>query len=204
MSRILIPEGVKLIRGTEKRSLTAYQGGADPKGVLTIGDGHVIKKGEEHLLKGITNQQADELFSRDCASHFEHIQSDIGAKVVLDDYVYAAFASLAYNNGARTFLGAPSIVDPLRKGDLKAGVLAMWKFCKSGKPLQYRDGLFYRRLIEMYLALSHKLVQKPDECVAARTLMAKLSLYGNTGPMVAHFDRNHRKDLCITCSKRKK
>lgn len=199
MSRPVIEPAQKLVRGTEKLALKWYQGKADPPNVLSIGYGHVIGLSESYLKAGITQEKAEQLFANDLASHSKFIEGDIKPKFPLDDFVFGACASLAYNNGARVFTNAPSITGPLRTGDVKRGVLAFWKFCKSGVPLQYRDGLFYRRLVEMHLALRHVLVTKPDECKAARTLMNGLAEFGNISEMVEYFNSHHRKDLCVTC-----
>lgn len=202
MTRELIQPAKQLISGVEKCALIPYQGGADPEGVLTTGWGHVIKANEPHLLKPITQEQADALFQRDIESHTKYIQSDIGAKIVLDDWVFGAFASLAYNNGARVFTIAKTIVTPLRAGKIKEGVLNMWRFCNSGKPLKYRDGLFYRRLQEMVFALDHTLVPKPDHCKQANALIVRLAQHGDVTEMRTFFHTNHRKELCLVCKKK--
>ncbi|MBX9937666.1 MAG: hypothetical protein K2Y32_00350 [Candidatus Obscuribacterales bacterium] len=203
MTRDLIPEAKRLITGVEKCALVPYQGKADPPGVLTTAWGHVIKPHEKHLLKPITQEVADELFRKDVEDHIKYIQGDIGMSVELDDWVFGASGSLAYNNGPRVFLSAPSIVNPMRAGDIKKGVLAFWKFCKSGKPLQYRDGLFYRRLQEMVLALDHVLVKKPDDCREANALIAQLAKHGDVTEMRTFFHKNHVKRLCRVCNPRK-
>jgi GH24 family phage-related lysozyme (muramidase) len=202
MTRELIKPAKQLISGVEKCALIPYQGGADPEGVLTTGWGHVIKSNEPHLLKPITQEQADALVQRDIESHTKYIQSDIGAKIVLDDWVFGAFASLAYNNGPRTFSSAPSIVGPLRQGNVKKALLAMWKWNKSGKPLKYRDGLFYRRLQEMVFALDRTLVPKPDHCKQANALIVRLAQHGDVTEMRTFFHANHRKELCLVCQKK--
>lgn len=201
-TRDLIAPAKQLISGVEKCALVPYQGAADPPGVLTTGWGHVIKAHEPHLLKPITQEQADALFRADVEEHIKYIQSDIGSKVVLDDWVFGAFGSFAYNNGPKIFAAAPSIVNPLRAGKLKEGVLNMWKFCKSGKPLKYRDGLFYRRLQEMVFALDRTLVAKPDHCKQANTLIVRLAKHGDVTAMRSFFYANHRKELCIVCRKK--
>lgn len=207
MSRPLITEGKCLISGAETCQLKPYQGGADPVGTWTIGWGHVIGPAEKYLMAGITQAKADAMFAADVESHIKFIQSDIGAKVVLDDFVFGACASLAYNNGARVFAGAPSIVGPMRAGHIKEGVLNFYKFCNSGNPLVYRDGLFYRRLVEMHLAIRHVLVTKPYECKGARKLIDGLAVAtaspaeaGNLVEMRKFFNTHHVKRLCPTCN----
>lgn len=195
--RTVIPQALNLIARTEKLSLKAYQGKADADDVWTIGYGHVIRASEFQFREGITAEKAGQLFAADVASHSKFIQEDVGIKVTLDDWIYGALASLCYNVGPRTLLGAPSIVNKLREGKINEGVLNMYKFSISDK--QYRDGLFYRRLTEMVLALRHKLVVKPYECNGARELIKQLAAFGSVKDMEAYFAKNHRKDLCASC-----
>jgi GH24 family phage-related lysozyme (muramidase) len=199
MSRPLITEGKRLISGAEACKLKPYQGSADPAGTWTIGWGHVIGLSEKYLMAGITQAKADAMFAADVESHIKFIQSDIGSKIVLDDYEYAACASFAFNNGARVFTVAPSIVNNLRAGKRAEAFINFYKFCKSGEPLVYRDGLIYRRLVESILALDKKLVAKPHECIGARKLIADLSKHGSTSELLGFFNSHHRKDLCVTC-----
>lgn len=201
--REIIEPAKRLITGVEKCALSPYQGKADPPGVLTTGWGHVIRANEPHLRKPITQAQADALFQKDVADHTKFIQSDVGVNVKLDDWVFGAFASFAYNNGPRVFAAAPSITNWLRKGDIKRGVLNMYKWNKSGRPLQYRDGLFYRRLQEMVLALDHELVAKPDDCAEANALIVRLAKHGNVSDMRTAFHSLHVKRKCRLCSKKK-
>lgn len=201
--RELIKEGKQLISGVEKCSLVAYQGGADPPGVLTIGWGHVIKPGEHHMLDGITQAEADAIFTRDLEEHTKYIQGDVGAKVPLNDYVYAAFASFAFNLGAGIFKSANSVVNFMRTAEPSKGILNMYKFSNSGKPLVYKDGLFYRRLVEMVLALDKQLVKKPDNCIEANALMVRLAKHGSVAEMREFFHRKHVKRLCPVCKLKK-
>ncbi len=194
--RPVIPEALKLIQRTEKRWLKPYQGGADKPGVITIGDGHVISPGEQWMLKGITAAQADEIFAKDVAKHAEHIEQEAG--VPLDDYEYGALASFYYNLGPHALLIAPSVTTLLKAGKKREAFWKLYQFCNSDS--QYRDGLFYRRLTEIALALTKKLVAKPDNCVQARQHMADLKL----PPVVeGFFSRKHRKDLCQVCKNKR-
>lgn len=197
--RAVIEPALKLIKGTEKTVLKPYEGEADEKGVWTIGTGHVIRPGEEWMMEGITEAQAQEIYARDVAIHSKWIQIDAGPKVVLDDFVYGALASMCFNVGPRTLTIANSITSRFRAGDIKGGVLNMYKFSLSGKPKIYRDGLFYRRLAEMVLALDHEFVPKPDNCKQAAPLFVRLAKHGDIKPMKAYFAARHRKDLCKAC-----
>lgn len=201
MARVVIDLALTLMKRTEKCSLKPYKGKADAPNVWTIGDGHVIGANEQWMHAGITQEQADRLFASDVAEHAKYIEADLGyAKV--DDFVFGALASLLYNLGPRGLRGLPSVVNPIRYGKVAAGVTNFYKVNKSGAPLQYRDGLFYRRLAEIYLALAHELVAKPDNCKQAYELIAKLKAVcpaKEHGELVACFKANHRRDLCATC-----
>jgi GH24 family phage-related lysozyme (muramidase) len=50
----------KHVRGAYERKYFPYQGAADKKGVLTIGRGHVVKKGED-FSEGLTLQEVNDL-----------------------------------------------------------------------------------------------------------------------------------------------
>lgn len=198
--REVIEPAVKLIQRTEKRSLVAYQGKADKPGVLTIGDGHVIRPGEEWMKKGITNEQADAIFAADVAKHSEYIQTDVGAKVPLNDFEFGALASFCYNLGPRALRSAPSVVSFMRNGEKEKGLMNMYKFSISDK--KYRDGLFYRRLTEIYLALKKKLIDKPDDCLEAISILKDLQPVTDTKAALEYFGRNHVRYLCRHCSRK--
>jgi hypothetical protein len=95
----------------------------------------------------------------------------------------------------------------MRAGHIKEGVLNFYKFCNSGNPLVYRDGLFYRRLVEIHLAIFHVLITKPYECKGALKLMDGLAVAtaspaeaGNLVEMRKFFNTHHVKRLCPTCN----
>lgn len=200
--REVIKPAIDLIHRTEKCSLTAYQGKADKPGVLTIGYGHVIGPGEEWMKKGITQEQADAIFAADVAEHSKHIQADVGAKVPLNDFEYGALASFCFNLGPRALTTAPSVVNFMRNGEKEKGLMNMYKFSISNK--KYRDGLFYRRLTEIYLALKKKLIAKPEDCLEAISLLKDLHTVTDTKAALEYFGRNHVRYLCRHCSRKVK
>ncbi len=198
--RQIIEPALKLIRRTEKLSLTAYQGKADKPGVLTIGYGHVIRPGEEWMKAGITEKQAEEIFADDVAKHSAHIQSDLG-KVPLNDFEYGALASFCFNLGARALTTAPSVVNVMRNGEKEKGLMNLYKFSISDK--KYRDGLFYRRLTEIYLALKKELKDKPDDCLEAISLLKDLHVVTDTKAALEYFGRNHVRPFCRHCTRKR-
>lgn len=68
----------------------------DAKG-YSIGYGHYIKKGEDHLMDGITKKQADELFSNDVKEVVDSLNKAI--KVPLNPDQQDALVVLGYNIG---------------------------------------------------------------------------------------------------------
>lgn len=213
--RQVIPAAVKLVRTTEvlvadpDGICRPYHGKADPDGVWTIGIGHVIGRGEDHLKNGITRLQAEELFARDLAEHSMFIQSDIGANVKISDWVFGAFASFAFNNGPRIFAPqvrikdgkpctyTPTITRLMRAGDVKGAIAKMHEYVNSAG--QYRDGLFYRRIQEQWLACTGQFTKKPDNCKEAHILMNKLAAHIDVSEQKLFFARKHRKEFCPTC-----
>lgn len=201
--RHLIPQALTMIQGEEKTALTPYKGGADKKGVVTIGVGHVIGPGDQWMMHGLTPRQAQDIFSKDVARHCHTIQSDIGHDVPLDDWEYGALASFCFNLGARILTQAPSITSPIKAGLKHAGFLAMYKFSKGGR-LEYEDGLFYRRLVEIVFAIEKKLIVQPHVCTLAIAVIDSLKPYGDTTEMSVYFASHHNRRTCNVCKYSKK
>lgn len=195
MPRVVIAQALSLIKRTETCQLHEYHGKADPRGVMTVGFGHVEKPGEH--LAVITQQQADELFAKDVASHVQFIQHDVGDQVVIDDWMYGALASFCYNLGPRILHPANSITMQLRAGRPKLAALNFYKYSNADK--RYCDGLFYRRLTESALAILHSLVPKPDDCREALALVKQLQVGGPVQPLIDFFSQHHHKESCRVC-----
>lgn len=207
--RPVIPQAIELIKQTEGLVVGPdglchpYEGRADAKGVLTIGYGHVIQPHERHLLAGITQQQAENLLANDVAKHAQYIQADVGDNVEIDDWLYGALASFCFNLGARILKSQRcSISALLRKNKRTDAIFRMSLYCRSDNI--YRDGLFYRRLTEMWLALAHELISKPISCKEAKKLIAQMVQYGppQADTLFRFFSNNHRQDLCVICKRK--
>ena len=104
--------GKDLIRLFEGCRLTAYDDGV---GVWTIGYGHTagVKPGDE-----ITQEQADEWFSEDCAVASEQFSKNIQSivKVEINQNQFDALVSLAYNIGVGA-LSRSTLLRKLNEGD---------------------------------------------------------------------------------------
>jgi GH24 family phage-related lysozyme (muramidase) len=136
-----------------------YQGKADPEGVLTIGWGHKILKGEEKLLKGITRQEAEDLLHKDIKKHSDRIL--IAVKVPINQGQFDSLASFQFNLGAHILetgnRGKPTtLLKELNSKNYNGAAFQFHRFCNSAG--KYRDGLFYRRLTETYLFINEELL----------------------------------------------
>lgn len=87
-------EGIELIKHFEGCSLVPY---ICPTGYLTIGIGHVILPGEEHLKKGITLKQAEELLVKDLAKFEAAVTKNITTPMTQRQF--DAIVSLTFNIG---------------------------------------------------------------------------------------------------------
>lgn len=216
--RAVIPQAVELIRQTEGRSGQTVNGmwlpyhvAADPAKVLTIYRGHkIVLPFDDWMLTGVTEAQGESIFAQDVANHCRHIQRDVGVGITLSDWVYGAFASFCFNLGADILSTGnngkeTTILLLLRTNRITSALLGMHKFSNSGGI--YRDGLFYRRLVEIYLGLTGKLVTKPSVCVAAIKLIEDIkavpAVQGNYPvDILAYFNAHHVKKLCGHCTVR--
>jgi GH24 family phage-related lysozyme (muramidase) len=198
--RHVIPEALTLIKGTEGLSLKPYQGKKDKRGVLTVGWGHKIVLGEEHLYDhGITVKQAEDLLSRDVARHCAFLQQDIGGPVViLDNWEFGAFASFCYNLGPRILLTAHHVTEAVKHVGVKAGVMEIYRFSNDGNG-EYADGLFYRRLQETMLGVGKRLASRPGSCVEAYGLIEQIQKIGDAHDILNYFNNHHIKALCNVC-----
>lgn len=145
MTQNLVSEEVKaLIREMEGFSSKAYR---DADG-YSIGFGHLIKKGEEHLLDAsLTVAEAEVFLERDIHEHQAGIRQWL--KREASDHQIAALTSLAYNTGA--FSGAVRRVTALyNEGrDREAGEVFL-RYNKSSKDgvLSVNPNLVKRRQFE--------------------------------------------------------
>lgn len=91
-------EGIELIKHFEGCHLKPY---ICPAGYLTIGYGHVILKGEEHLKKGITVQQAEELLVKDLSKFEAGVTKNVS--VPLTQRQFDALVAFVLNIGISAF-----------------------------------------------------------------------------------------------------
>lgn len=96
------PRGRSLIKSFERCHLTAYQGKADRKGLLTIGWGHT---GDVHEGMTITAARAEQLFTEDTKWVEEALAKYVTAPTTPAQA--DAMGSLCYNIGADPKKGFP-------------------------------------------------------------------------------------------------
>ena len=130
------------IRGEEGFSPSAY---VDASG-NSIGYGHFIKKGEEHL-KGqqLSRDEAESLMRKDI---HEHQKGWIGKakEAKLSEEQITGLTSFAYNTGGAAI---PRVIDFLKKGDTQSAMDLMGKYTYAVNPKtgrkEYNDKLAARR-----------------------------------------------------------
>jgi lysozyme len=116
---------VKLLEGLNRQ---AY---VDAKG-HSIGWGHFIKPGEEHLLtKTLTDDEAEKLLTKDIESHQAGINQWI--RRPMSEQKKAALTSLAYNTGAKSD-AVRKVVELYNQGKDKEAAAAFAAYNKAYNP----------------------------------------------------------------------
>lgn len=120
----------------------------DRAGLPTIGIGHLIKKGE-NFSKGITSEEADNLFKKDLESIIPPIEDCIN--VGLNDNQFGAIVSFVFNIGLQAFK-VSHVLKYLNAGDFEQTKEWMLKW----KNITLKDGsrepaLLGRRKREIFL-----------------------------------------------------
>ena len=88
----------------------------DSRGLPTIGYGHLIKPGEEALLKGITKEQAEALFAQDFESH-KNAAMRIPSFSDHPKAIQDALIDMTYNMGPNWYNGWPETMKMLQSKD---------------------------------------------------------------------------------------
>lgn len=103
-----------MIKHHEDKRLEVYK---DTNGNDTIGYGHLVKPGED-FSKGITDEQADELFDKDFEHHVKGARTTPGYNLA-DQRRKQAMVDLAYNMGPNWYKTWPKFSAAAAKGDWK-------------------------------------------------------------------------------------
>jgi len=138
-------KGLELVKKFEGFSSTPYK---DVGGRLTIGYGHLIKKGEN--FSRITFKEAEDLLRKDLKEAEDAVTKNV--TVSLLQHQYDALVSFVYNLGGRR-LASSTLLKKLNSGDVKGAANELPRWCNdSGKPV---EGLRQRRLYEQNLFLGN-------------------------------------------------
>ena len=103
-----------MIKHHEGKRLEVYK---DTVGKDTIGYGHLVKPGED-FSKGITDQQADEMFDKDFEHHVQGARTTPGYNLA-DQKRKQAMVDLAYNMGPNWHKKFPKFSAAAKSGDWK-------------------------------------------------------------------------------------
>ena len=112
---ITLPTGdiVERIKKNEGFSLNPY---VDSLGYYTIGYGHRIKPGEDYLMNGITQEQAEVLFARDFESH-KNAAMRIPSFSDQPKEIQDALIDMTYNMGPGWYKEWPNTIKMLQAKD---------------------------------------------------------------------------------------
>ena len=133
---------MNLLKGFEKLVLHPYD---DGYGYMTIGWGHLIKKGE-NFGSSITREKADELLRQDLRIAQAAVERNV--RVGLNDNQYGALVSFVFNIGEGNFKKS-SVLRYLNAGNLAGVPNRMALYNKSAGRVS--KGLIRRRAAEMKL-----------------------------------------------------
>lgn len=136
-----------LIRKFEGERLRAYR---DPVGLLTIGVGHLVKKGEPYKLgQMITAEESERLLRKDLEVAERAVRK--GVTALLNENQYGALVSFVFNLGAGNF-NRSTLRKKVNAGDLEGAALEFLKWDKAGGKVL--PGLTRRREAERQLFLT--------------------------------------------------
>lgn len=121
----LSDQGIKFLMALEGVELEPYR---DVAGIWTIGVGHVIRDGEDHLRSGITRSEAMDLLESD-VEWAEDAVNGLRLPKVLSQHQFDALCCFCFNVGARAFNGS-TMVRKLKAGDYDCvpAELARWRY----------------------------------------------------------------------------
>lgn len=144
---IMSDEGFNLLKQLEGLQLAPYSDGSG----TSIGYGHQIQPGQEWMLDGITQAEADEIFADD-VSYFEQVVNDYfydadgnATGAGLDADMFDALVMFAFNIGGSNFAGS-QLARMVNAGASNADIYNFWLSTWVGSPAV--PGLVNRRQIE--------------------------------------------------------
>lgn len=141
-------KGLAMLRELEGSRLQPY---LDQAGIWTIGVGHVIRDGEDHLRAGITPEQEVQLLLRD-VEWAEEAVAGLKLPLPIERRQFDALCSFCFNVGAGAFRGS-TMVRKLRAGDYDSvpAELMRWVYYTEAGQKKVSNGLVARRRREGHL-----------------------------------------------------
>lgn len=136
--------GIDLIKNSEGFSPRPYR---CPAGYLTIGYGHVIRRGDTHLLS-IDKDAAEALLRQDVREAERAVNAMVA--VPLAQHEFDALVSFVFNVGAGRFADS-TLLELLNEGRRKEAAEQFGKWVRSGSKVL--PGLVKRRQAERRLFL---------------------------------------------------
>ena len=137
--------GILKLQQLEGISLKPYR---DAGGLWTIGIGHLIKPGEENLMKGITDEQAHTLFVKDLVPFVQRVNRYIN--VDLTQNQFDALVAWDFNTGRihNSTLAEYSFAEMINNRESMQRIFQWWSsnYIKAGGKVI--PGLVKRRNIE--------------------------------------------------------
>lgn len=139
-------EAILLVLSYEQLRLVPYDDGV---GVQTVGWGHRILPGENHLRREITRETANEVFLADWEKHERAALEAVAKGPALSPLRIGAISSLCFNIGPSAFRNS-SAAKAIREGNLSAvpGKMKLWNKGRVSGKLQVLRGLVIRREAE--------------------------------------------------------
>ena len=128
---------------------TSYK---DKNGVLTIGIGHAVKKGDKLKL---TDAEVCELFAKDLLKAEDIIMDKIGESVYnkLPAAIKGALFDMVFNKGETIINESTGLTYCLKNGNYEAAINKM-TYNKANKTKQEMSGLSKRRLFDISIAIN--------------------------------------------------
>lgn len=143
--------GIRLLKKLEGVKLKPYR---DAGGKWTIGVGHLIKKGEQNLMDGITDAESDRLLADDLSDVTLMLTKNVTAQ--LNQNQVDALIILGFNIGIGRLKNS-QLLKMINEGQPMDKIIQQWENHYTTASGEYVEGLAARRKKEAQLFASAKL-----------------------------------------------
>jgi len=141
----------------------------DSKGILTIGYGHNINKGED-FSKGLTQTEVDDLLKADMKVHTDLLERNVPEWENLSTLQQNALLDIQYNIRGNVWTKFPSFTKAVVNKDWKNVVLEGSREEYNGDPNQ-RNTAFYKSLIEPMVEEWRPEIRNPKATIISPELL---------------------------------